>query len=97
MGKGTIDLQVVQNPFEMGRQTARLLAAMVNEDAAVEKEMFPNSGEKDGDIYYTDLKVVVPNAESPVYKRKDEFGADVQVQTFDEFKGWLDEYGLQGS
>ncbi|HEV7278617.1 MAG TPA: substrate-binding domain-containing protein [Pirellulaceae bacterium] len=97
MGKGTIDLLVVQNPFEMGRQTARLLAAMVNEDGTVEKEMFPNAGQPDGDIYYTDLKVVVPNAESPIYKRKDEFGKDVQVQTFDEFKGWLDQYGLQGS
>lgn len=97
MGKGTIDLMVVQNPFEMGRQTARLLEAMVNEDAAVEKEMFPTPGEPGGDIYYTDLKVVVPNADSPIYKRRDEFGKGVQVQTFEEFKGWLDEYGLQGS
>ena len=97
VGKGTIDLMVVQNPFEMGRQTARLLEAMVNEDAAVEKEMFPTPGEPGGDIYYTDLKVVVPNADSPIYKRRDEFGKGVQVQTFEEFKGWLDEYGLQGS
>jgi ribose transport system substrate-binding protein len=97
MDEGTIDLLVVQNPFEMGRQTARLLQAMAKKDAAVEKEMFADPSAEGGDIYYTDLKVVVPNADSPIYARKAEFGEGIQVQTFDEFKGWLDEYGLQGS
>jgi ribose transport system substrate-binding protein len=97
MGQGNIDVLVVQNPFEMGRQTVRLLQAMAKKDGAVEQEMFPDPDGEDGNIYYTDLKVVVPNADSPIYVRKGEFGEGVQVQTIDEFRAWLDEYGLKQS
>ena len=57
---------VVQNPFDMGVQTVRLLKAMIQDDQATIKEMLPNQGQPDGDIYTTGLRVVVPEAESPV-------------------------------
>ena len=65
MEKGNIDAMLVQNPFDMDFQAVRLLSAMVLENAAVEKEMFPNSG-ADADIYTTGLRLVVPNNGSPL-------------------------------
>src|SRR4030095_692716 len=66
MEQGGIDVMVVQNPFDMGVQTVRLLKAMIQDDKAVLKEMFPNEGKEDGDVYTTGLRVVVPDAKSPV-------------------------------
>ena len=61
MGKGMIDAMVVQNPFEMGFQGVRLLKALHEKDEATIKEMLPNRGQTEGDIYDTGLKVVVPD------------------------------------
>src|SRR3954451_14103786 len=44
MEQGNIDVMVVQNPFDMGMQTVRLLKAMIQKDEATIKQMFPNEG-----------------------------------------------------
>ena len=96
MGKGNIDLMVVQNPFDMGVQTVRLLKAMIEEDDAVVTEMFPRADEPEGDIYTTGLRVVVPDESSPV--KADLFDPEVvEYMLLPDFKAWLDEYGLTSS
>jgi ribose transport system substrate-binding protein len=96
MGEGGIDVMCVQNPFDMGVQTVKLLKAMVEDDKAVTKEMFPRFGETDGDIYTTGLRIVVPDVESPV--KADMF--DPKVVEFMElpaFQNWLKKYNLTSS
>jgi ribose transport system substrate-binding protein len=96
MEKGNIDVMVVQNPFDMGVQTSRLLKAMITGDEATEKEMFPHSGEPDGDIYTTGLRVVVPSEDSPV--KADLFDPKVvEYMLLPDFKAWLDKYKLTDS
>jgi ribose transport system substrate-binding protein len=96
MEEGKIDVMVVQNPFDMGVQTVRLLKAMVEGDQATIKEMFPNEGKEDGDIYTTGLRVVVPSAESPV--KQDQFDPKVvEYMLLPDFKAWLKKYGLTSS
>ena len=95
MAEGNIDAMVVQNPFEMGFQGTRLLAALVNDKKDVIAEMLPNHGQPGGDIYDTGLKVVVPNAESPI--KADLFGKSVQFVTLEQLQEWMKKYGLTGS
>jgi ribose transport system substrate-binding protein len=95
MGAGHIDAMVVQNPFDMGYQMVRLLAALHKKDDATVKEMFPNQGEKGGDLYETGLKVVLPTDQSPVMKVQ--FDKGVEVLTLDKFKEWLAKYHLESS
>ncbi len=95
MGDGYIDVMVVQNPYDMGYQAVRLLRAMHQGDSATIAAMFPSAGEEDGDLYDTGLKVVVPDATSPL--KADMFGGKTQFLTLAEFKNWLDKYGLTGS
>jgi ribose transport system substrate-binding protein len=95
MGDGQIDAMVVQNPYDMGYQSIRLLKALIEKDDATVKEMFPNQGSPDGDLYDTGLKVVVPDAKSPL--KADLFNAKTQFQTLEEFNRWLSENGLKGS
>lgn len=96
MERGKIDVMVVQNPFDMGVQTVRLMKAMIQDDQAIIGEMFPKQGESDGDIYTTGLRVVVPNAESPV--KKELFDpAVVEYMLLPDFRAWLDKYGLTSS
>jgi ribose transport system substrate-binding protein len=96
MEKGTIDAMVVQNPFEMGVQTVRLLKAMVENDTAVLAEMYPRSGQPGGDVYTTGLRVVVPAESSPVTGALFD-PAVVEFMTLPAFKAWLARYGLTGS
>jgi ribose transport system substrate-binding protein len=96
MEKGTIDAMVVQNPFEMGVQTVRLLKAMVEDDTAVLAEMYPRSGQPEGDVYTTGLRVVVPDESSPVTAALFD-PAVVEFMTLPAFKAWLARYGLTGS
>ncbi len=97
MGDGMIDAMVVQDPYHMGYHGVRILKAMLDEDdaaiEAIRTELPSASGEKD--IFDTALKVVVPDAKSPV--KKDIFPKGVIFQTLPEFKKWLEEYGLTGS
>jgi ribose transport system substrate-binding protein len=96
MGKGNIDVMVVQNPFEMGVQTVRLLKAMVEDDKAMLGEMFPRAGSPDGDIFTTGLRVVVPDAASPV--KPGLFDPKVvEFMTLPEFQAWLEQYKLTSS
>jgi ribose transport system substrate-binding protein len=96
MEQGNIDVMVVQNPFDMGVQTARLLKAMVKDDQSTIKEMFPNAGKEDGDIYTTGLRVVVPTNQSPVSQSLFD-PKIVEYMVLPDFKAWLAKYGLHSS
>lgn len=96
MGEGGIDVMCVQNPFDMGVQTVRLLKAMIQDDKSVTDEMFPKFGQPDGDIFTTGLRIVVPNAESPV--KADMFDPTVvEFMELPAFQDWLKKYNLTSS
>lgn len=95
MAEGHIDAMVVQNPFQMGYQGVRMLSALVADKKDVLTEMLPNYGKPEGDLYDTGLKVVVPNADSPL--KADQFGKNVEFNTLDQFQEWLKKYNLTGS
>ena len=94
MGNGLIDAMVVQNPFEMGSQTVRLFVAMLGDDQGVIKEMFPNLGTENGDIFTTGLRLIVPDDGSPI--KQGEMPADIphEFKTLSEFREWLTRYGF---
>jgi ribose transport system substrate-binding protein len=96
MADGKIDAMVVQNPFEMGIQTVRLLRAMHTGDEAAVKEMFPRRGEPDGDIYTTGLRLIVPSDTSPLGSGKLNT-KNVEVLPLPAFRDWLARYGLSSS
>jgi ribose transport system substrate-binding protein len=96
MADGKIDAMVVQNPFEMGIQTVRLLRAMHTGDEAAVKEMFPRRGEPDGDIYTTGLRLIVPSDTSPLGSGKLNT-KNVEVLPLPAFRDWLAKYGLSSS
>jgi len=96
MAEGKIDAMVVQNPFDMGIQTVRLLRAMHTGDEATVKEMFPRRGEPDGDIYATGLRLIVPAGGSPLSDEKLET-ENVEVMPLPAFREWLAKYGLSSS
>lgn len=96
MERGNIDAMLVQNPFDMGYQTAKLLKGMVLGDAAVEKEMFPNFGSENGDIYTTGVRLVVPNSGTPL-KADDYDPKVVEFMKLDDFKKWLAKFNLTSS
>lgn len=96
MGDGQIDAMVVQDPFDMGVQTVRLLKAMCEDNKEEIATMFPKLGESDGEIFTTGLRVVVPTADSPV--KPDMFDPKVvEFMTLPEFQAWLKKYGLRSS
>ena len=96
MADKRIDVMVVQNPFDMGVQTVRLLKAMVENDEAEVKEMFPKQGQPGGDVYTTGLRVVVPDEDSPV--KKELFDpATVEYMTLPVFREWLSKFNLKSS
>jgi len=95
MKDGDVDVLVVQDPYAMGFQGVRMLAALVQKDEAVLNEMLPNHGQPDGDIFDTGLKVVVPDESSPI--KADLFTGKVTHMTLSTFQEWLDKYGLTGS
>ncbi len=95
MEDGKLDVMVVQNPFNMGFQGVRLLKALVQDDQAVIKEMYPNHGQPDGDLFSTGLKVVVPDSGSPI--KKDMLEPATELLKFSEFRDWLKQYKLKCS
>ncbi len=98
MGEGMIDAMVVQNPFAMGFQSVRYSLAKLTDDQATVKEMFPRMGEPGGDIMDTGLKVVIPDANTPLTpKMFEEFGTGVEVLRYSDFEKWLAEYKLTSS
>lgn len=97
MARGKVDAMVVQNPYDMGYQSVRLLKALLEEDDATVHEMFPDidSGKPTRDVYNTGLKVVVPDQDSPL--KKDMFDPTTEFLPLSEFQAWLRKYGLTGS
>jgi ribose transport system substrate-binding protein len=96
MAKGNIDAMVVQNPFDMGFQSVRLLLAMLQDDQGVIKEMFPRGGEEDGDVYTTGLRLVVPDKPTPL--QADAFDPKiVEFMKLGDFRDWLAKYKLTSS
>ena len=105
MAGGRIDCMVVQNPFDMGIQTVRLLLAMHTDDDAAISEMFPKRGEPGGDIYTTGLRLIIPDAweqdaDAPI-KPSDFESAEndgmIEVLSLSAFRKWLAQYGLSSS
>ena len=98
MGKGNIDVMVVQDPYHICDESVRLLYALAKNDTATVKKMLPNKGKEGGDVRDTAIRVVVPEGKTPVtadlFK---EYGDVVHYFTFPEFKSWLKERGLTGS
>jgi ribose transport system substrate-binding protein len=96
MSEGNIDCMCVQNPFEMGYVSVRLLKAMHQNDQATIKEMFPSSGQENGDIFTTGLRVVVPDHKSPI--KPDLFDPKVvEFMTLSQLNDWLKKYNLKSS
>lgn len=95
MKEGMVDVMVVQNPYQMGYQGVRILKALLKNDEATIKEMFPNHGSENGDLFDTGLKVIAPNEGSPL--QREMFGEKTEFLSLDEFKAWLDKFGLAGS
>ena len=95
LADGYIDAMVVQNPYQMGYLGTKLMKALVEGDQATITEMFPEKASAGGDIYTTELRVVVPDEGSPL--TADMFDATTKFFTFSEFKSWLDERSLTGS
>jgi ribose transport system substrate-binding protein len=96
MAEGKIDAMVVQNPFDMGIQTVRLLRAMHTGDDATIKQMFPQAGQPDGDIYTTGLRLIVPD-DQPLVKPADVPGEGHEYLPLSKFRDWLATYGLSSS
>lgn len=96
MGEGYVDVMVVQNPYQMGYEGVRLLLAMVEDDQSVVSEMFPDySQDGTGDIYSTELRVVVPDTGSPIAPGLFEEGTGFFLHS--QFLDWLKERGLSSS
>jgi ribose transport system substrate-binding protein len=96
MAAGQIDAMVVQNPFEMGFRTVRLLTAMHTGDEATIAEMFPHRTAPDGDLHTTGLRLIVPDTDARVQP------TDIEMQGFEylplaKFREWLASYGLSSS
>lgn len=101
MAEGRIDAMVVQNPFEMGKQTVRLLLAMQTGDEKTIGEMYPDADKTDGDIYTTGLRLIVPDktataGESPL-KVGDIDGDNIECMPLSQFREWLARYNLSSS
>jgi ribose transport system substrate-binding protein len=92
---GQIDALVVQNPYEMGYQSVRLLKALADKDATAKAEILPRLGQTDGDLYDTGLKVVVPDESSTLTAGAFEPG--IEFMKVGEFRRWLNERGLSSS
>lgn len=95
MNDGMIDAMVVQNPYQMGYLGTKLMKAIATDDQKTIDEMYPNLGEEGGDVYTTELRVVVPNEDSPL--KAEMFAPETKFFTADEFNVWLKERGLTGS
>jgi ribose transport system substrate-binding protein len=102
MQDGKIDAMVVQNPYVMGYEGTRLMAALVKNDKQTIHQMLPDwnpETEKfdspEGDLITTGLKVVVPDSGSPL--TKDMFAKTTEFLRLSEFKKWLAEHNLTGS
>jgi ribose transport system substrate-binding protein len=98
MDDGWIDAMAVQNPYEMGYQSTRLMKAMVEGDTKTIKEMLPDFGKEGGDLYDTGLKIVVPDNNTPLKPVTfDDEAKHVKGYRLSQFKEWMSKYNLTGS
>ena len=98
MAAGMIDAMVVQNPFGMGYDSVKYAFAKLQGDEATMTELFPSMKEPGGNIRDTGLKVVVPDAGTPLTQEMfKDFGPGVKFLTLKEFRAWLAEYKLTSS
>jgi ribose transport system substrate-binding protein len=104
MADGNIDAMVVQNPYDMGYRGTRLMKALVQGDHPTVHDMFPayhpdtkafDPSVRDGDLLVTGLRVVYPDAGSPL--KKEMFAPTTDFLPLAEFKKWLSEHNLTGS
>ena len=102
MQEGYIDAMVVQNPYQMGYLGTKLMKALAEEDHVTIESMYPDydasTGEitsEDGDIYTTELRVIVPDELSPL--KPEMFNDTTQFFTYDQFADWLAARQLTGS
>lgn len=96
MGDGNVDVMVVQNPYQMGFEGVTLMKALIEDDQAAVSKMYPDyKKEGEGDLYRTQLRVVVPDEGSPV--TKDLFGDNTIFFKYSDFKKWLGERNLISS
>lgn len=96
MADGNVDVMIVQNPFQMGQEGVQLMYALVTEDQAAIDTMYPNyAQEGEQDIYRTELRVVVPDENSPV--TKDLFDESTIFFKCSEFQTWLQDRSLISS
>ncbi|MCA9148238.1 MAG: substrate-binding domain-containing protein [Planctomycetales bacterium] len=102
MANGMIDAMIVQNPYQMGYLGTKLMKALIDDDGAAIQELYPaydpatkTFTQERGDILTTELRVVVPNADSPLKNVK--FNDSTQFFTYDEFRAWMNERNLKGS
>lgn len=105
MANGNIDCMIVQNPFQMGIQTVRLLLAMHEGQDAVIEDMFPDFGQPGGDKYTTGLRLIIPdtwenNEDAPISGSDLESAVSagtLEVLSLSAFREWLKKYGLSSS
>ena len=102
LAAGKIDAMVVQNPYQMGYLTVKLIKAMMEDDHATIQEMYPSYDpetkeftEEDGDILTTELRVVVPDENSPL--KEEMFLPETEFFYYEDFKTWLNERRLVSS
>jgi len=102
MESGGIDAMVVQNPYQMGYLGTELMKAFIEKDSAIIQKTYPSydaeTGKftaENGDVYSTELRVVVPDEKSPV--KKEMFNPDTKFFYLKDFKAWLAERGLVNS
>jgi ribose transport system substrate-binding protein len=100
--QGWIDAMIVQNPYQMGYLGTKLMKALVEDDAAAIQELYPEYDaatksftSENGDVYTTELRVVVPDEGSPL--TPDMFNSDTKFFKYSEFRDWLRERNLSGS
>ena len=98
MGNGMIDAMVVQNPYEMGYQGVRLLKALAQGDEMTKKEMLPNLGKPNGDLFDTGIKVVVPDKDTALKAGMfDNKEKNIKTYKLSQFREWLKKYNLTAS
>ncbi len=95
MRDGQVDVMVVQDPYQMGYKAVQLMVAAVQKNEQAIRELLPRPDAEGGDIIDTGLKVVVPDASSPL--KPDMFQPNTQFYTLEEFQQWLDKYKLTSS
>jgi ribose transport system substrate-binding protein len=102
MEQGYIDAMIVQNPYQMGYLGTQLMKALIEDDGATIKGLYPEYDPESksftsetGDVYTTELRVVVPDEGSPL--SPDMFHPLTKFFKYSDFRQWMAERNLSGS